>query len=237
MDLRQLLDLCAEHKELYEYVLKTLEVVHKTHIRTEDESKITNKGSSTSEETFTDYKDTNKKQSNKLDTSSASPIGFQKSSSGNSDAKTAHMDLGGPEEKEEEENLILKSGLQHITLKQALNASSSRFRDHMPLLPRPMEWGDFVEAAYALKTDLHISQSSWANACVTLGRTGAAICVLLTDRAATRDQDAVTNPAGYFKAMINRAQTGELKLHQSIFGILKREDNDNVSKGEGAQNA
>jgi replication initiation protein RepC len=93
----------------------------------------------------------------------------------------------------------------------------------MPIDPRPMNWNDFIEASYKLKADLHISQQAWANACTVLGRTGASICVLLTDHATQRADDPVLKPAGYFNAMINRAINGELKLHNSIFGILKRE--------------
>ncbi|MCP4933907.1 MAG: hypothetical protein GY927_06790, partial [bacterium] len=66
--------------------------------------------------------------------------------------------------------------------------------------------------------------NSWSHACVTLGRTGAAICLLLTDQACMRADDPVKNPAGYFNAMINRAKSGDLHLHKSIFGILKREE-------------
>jgi hypothetical protein len=120
--------------------------------------------------------------------------------------------------------VILATGLQHITMKQALNAASSRFKDHIPVGARPMCWNDLVEAAYALKRELGISQKSWADACLTLGRSGAAVCVLLTDNATQREDNPVTKPAAYFYAMINRAHAGELHLHNSIFGILKKED-------------
>jgi replication initiation protein RepC len=118
--------------------------------------------------------------------------------------------------------------LQHITLKQALNASSDRFKDHIPLEQRAMNWHDVVTAAYSLKGELHISQNAWSHACVTLGRTGAAICLLLTDQATQRADDPVRKPAGYFNAMINRAKSGELHLNKSIFGILKREDGSEI---------
>ena len=120
--------------------------------------------------------------------------------------------------------MILKTGLQHITLKQALNAASSRFRDHMPMPSRAMTFNDFVEAAYKLKSELGISQNSWGRACVVLTRVGAAMCLLLADQAAQRSKDRVKNPAAYFNAMINRARVGELHLHKSIFGLLKREE-------------
>ena len=93
----------------------------------------------------------------------------------------------------------------------------------MPMHNRPMCWNDFVEAAYKLKSELSISQNSWANACAILGRNGAAICLLLTDQAQQREHKPVIKTGAYFNAMINRAKDGELHLHNSIFGILKKE--------------
>ena len=119
--------------------------------------------------------------------------------------------------------MILQTGLQHITLKQALNASSEKFRNHMPMEARPMNWNDFVSAAYAMKGELFISQASWGRACGLLGRTGAAICLLLTDQAQQREIKPVQKTGAYFNAMINRAKEGELHLHNSIFGILQKE--------------
>ncbi|MCP4328176.1 MAG: hypothetical protein GY791_07050 [Alphaproteobacteria bacterium] len=128
------------------------------------------------------------------------------------------MDKKSPKE------IILATGLQHITLKQALNAASSRFRDYIPLEPRPLNWSDMVEAAYKLRPALHISQKSWVEACTLLGRTGATICLLLTDHAMGRDENPVTKPGAYFYAMLNKAKAGELRLHSSIFGILKKDE-------------
>jgi hypothetical protein len=233
-----------EHQELYNHVLSLLE----TNNLTLDDNvpskslgavytdKETNKESSKSAKNVAYYKYTNKQPSNKLDTSKAVAQNLQGGSKRCLEDKTERVEPGErpkgrvksqnsqPKEAQAQpESLILETGLQHITLKQALNASSERFRENMPIDPRPMNWNDFIEASYKLKADLHISQQAWANACTILGRTGASICVLLTDHATKRADDPVLKPAGYFNAMINRAKTGELKLHNSIFGILKRE--------------
>ncbi|MCP4330997.1 MAG: hypothetical protein GY791_21645, partial [Alphaproteobacteria bacterium] len=104
------------------------------------------------------------------------------------------------------------------------NAASSRFREYIPLEPRPLNWSDMVEAAYKLRPTLHISQKSWVEACALLGRTGATICLLLTDQATLRDENPVTKPGAYFYAMLNKAKAGELRLHSSIFGILKKDE-------------
>ena len=117
----------------------------------------------------------------------------------------------------------LQAGLQHITGKQALNACSERFKAHIPMQRRPMNWDDIVEAAYRLRPTLRISQQSWADACITLGREGAAICLLIADQATLREKNPVLKPAGYFASMIVRGKKGELNLHNSIFGLLKRD--------------
>lgn len=227
MGLSSLLELSAKHKTLYEAILSMVKDVQIDPIETDQIPLIVNKSSSKSADLFTHNNYTNKKQSNKLDTSKATAQSFQKSSNEDFEDKQGITEQAEPkeakEDKPEEENPILQTGLQHITLKQALNAASERFRNHIPMNNRAMEWGDFVEAAYNLKGELNISQQSWANACVVLGRGGAAICLLLTDQAAQREQKRVEKPAAYFNAMIKRAKTGDLKLHSSIFGILKRE--------------
>lgn len=119
---------------------------------------------------------------------------------------------------------ISDTGIQHITIQQALGAASGRFLENMPISKQPVSWADIVEAAYRLRRELGISQRFWGEACVVMGRTGAAISVLLTDHAMQRGHNRVRKPAGYFQAMVNRATVGELHLHKSIFGILSREN-------------
>lgn len=223
MELQTLLDLSAKHKKLYEDILSMVKPVQRDPIEPQETHSIVSKCSSLSDQSFTHYNYTNKKQSNKLDTSKAEAQRFQKSSNEDFEDKGVSTEQAEPDQVSEEDNSILQTGLQHITLKQALNAASERFRNHLPMANRSMEWGDFVEAAYNLKGELDISQQSWANACVVLGRGGAAICLLLTDQAAQRELKPVKKPAAYFNAMIKRSKTGDLKLHSSIFGILKRE--------------
>ena len=219
-----------EHKELHVMVISILEEYSQVQEESIVELKETKKGSSKSDQIDTHYKYTKKQLSNKLDTSRDKLNCFQKNSSQSSVDKIQATEQIDKLQKQETEsdNIHTQCGLQHITLKQALNVASNRFKDHMPLESRPMNWHDFVETAYLLKADLHISQNSWSYACVTLGRTGAAICLLLTDQATQRANNPVKKPAGYFNAMINRAKSGELHLNKSIFGILKREDSSEV---------
>jgi hypothetical protein len=217
MGLEILRTLLETHKALHEDILAQVPAA-----QTQDETNtMSQKESSTDDSHVVTYKYSTQEPSNKLDTCKAPPKNFQEKCS---QSPAQQTDGAGEAEKTEtpQENLITQTGLQHITLKQTLNAASDRFRAHIPLAQRAMSWMDIIEAAYRIRSELHISQQFWAQACSVLGRSGAAICVLLTDQATQRAKDPVTKPAAYFKAMIGRAHSGDLHLHKSIFGILKQ---------------
>ncbi len=128
----------------------------------------------------------------------------------------------GGSEPNTEEDIILSTGLQHITLKQALNAASETFRSYIPHAQRPMNWSDIVEAAWKRRQSLRISQSLWAEACEVLGRTGAAVAILIVDQAADREDRPVKIPAAYLRAMVSRARNGQLNLQASVFAWMKK---------------
>jgi hypothetical protein len=217
MGIETLKTLLESHKDLHGQMMADLP---KTEPQEASQTpQITHKESSLDDSEVVHYKQTTQEPSNKLDTRDrASPNCFQERRSQTSVNQT---DGAGEADKT---NIITQTGLQHITLKQALNAASDNFRAHIPLSQRAMDWNDVIEAAYRVRKDLHISQHFWAEACEALGRSGAALCILLTDQATQREDNPVTNPPAYFIAIIKRAHTGILNLHNSIFGILKREE-------------
>ena len=232
MDLQSLRSLLEGHKELHTTILSYVKAnmpqsTEKQIVKTGITEVETRKMSPLNDQNVTHYKYTNNLQSNKLDTCSAPTsselISYQESPGSTPGENKDRTEQTDSSQSSEERSPAILSGLQHITHKQALNAASERFRAHIPMEPRPMNWNDLVEAAYKLKSELDISQQSWANACVTLSRSGAAICLLLTDQAALREKDPVRNPAAYFNAMIGRSKTGKLNLQNSIFAILKRD--------------
>ncbi|QDS97048.1 plasmid replication protein RepC [Adhaeretor mobilis] len=203
LDLAAMRTLLAQHESLLNALtvamgLKTAQI--KERPQHASIAKETVKGSCPSEQKFVHYKSTN--QSSK-DSGSRTDKGLQESV-----AEGPVVD-----------DPVSSSGLAHMTLAMATGAASERLRARMP---RKAEWGDLVEAAYQLRYELAISQASWASACALLGRTGAAVCLLVTDRATLRDDDPVKSPAAYFRGMVNRAERGELRLHRSVFGLLER---------------
>jgi replication initiation protein RepC len=115
---------------------------------------------------------------------------------------------------------VASTAMEHVTLGMALGAASERFA---AILPTDPGWQDVVEAAYTVRRELGISQASWAEACRVLGRSSAAVCLLVADRAALREADPVRTPPAYFRGMVQRAERGELRLCRSLFGLLKRD--------------
>ncbi len=214
-------ELLCKHKHLHAELL----VIFEQGANMNNNPSETSKTSSRSEENCTHNKVTIKKPFIEMNTSSPAVNSFQESSSRFEEIQTGRAkqkeDQEAPPSKEE---LILSTGLQHITLKQALNASSEEFKAHIPMEKRAMIWYDMVEAAFKRKTEVNISQSAWGRACSELTREGAAICVLLTDQGMNREKNPVRKPGAYFNAMIKRAGEGKLNLHKSIMGLLKLEE-------------
>lgn len=241
MDLIALRELLDKHKHLHEMLsAKVLEHDQKA-LKCANNTKLSEKDSSRDDSNDVHYKYTNKKQLNKLSTSRTSPSFLQE---GVAEPSQRQFDIGAKgegskrnereEESSDDQSTILSTGLQHITLKQLLNISSDRLKAQLPVEPRPMNASDFVEAAYRLNRTLGISQNSWGHACMTLSRIGAAVCVILTDQANLREENRVMKPGAYFNTMVNRAKSGDLKLHKSVMGMIRRandiELNDNLDK-------
>ena len=198
-EMRILLD---RHSSLHSQLLDRVEDETAKSIQATDEPflpKETANGSSTSETEFAHYKYTTQP----INICSLKDTCFQES----------------VVEPSEPNDLVSATGLQHITLRQALLAASDRFLGYLPLKSGSTNWNDVVEAAYQLRKDLRISQQSWSEACGLLGRVGAAVCVLVTDQAMQRHDDPVRQPAAYFRGMIRKARVGDLRLHSSIYGI------------------
>jgi replication initiation protein RepC len=202
LDLETMRTLLARHQSLHNAILeamgvgeaKTLEAIPRRSI-----AEKTDEGTCTSEPEFAHYKYTTLKI--KKDSSRADE-GLQGS-------------VAAPPEASDP---VTSSGLAHISLGMAIAAASERLQQ---LLPPEPTWPDLIEAAYRLRTPLGISQASWGEACEVLGRTGAALCLLVTDRATERTENAVEKPAAYFRGMVNKSKGAELRLHNSVFGLLK----------------
>ena len=78
-------------------------------------------------------------------------------------------------------------------------------------------WPEIIEAADWLRDEMGISQTSWGEACVTMGRAAAAVSVAVVS---TRPPVYFRkSPGAYFHGMISRAKTGELQLGRTLWGM------------------
>ena len=229
MPLAQLRTLLARHRELHSEILTLVgagTTQQKQGSQRPEFGKRPTPSSPRDANNFVPNKSTTQQSSDESDIGSRAGASFQESVVEPSAHQRETERRGTSPESIEEgtvcgEALILATGLQHITLRQVLTAMSDRFREQLPIAPRPANWPDVVEAAYRLRPQLQISQQKWREACGLLGRTGAAVCLLLTDRATQRADDPVRKPAAYFWAMVERARGGELRLHSSVLGLIE----------------
>jgi len=230
MHIDALRSLSAEHRECYEGLQKAMQ----RQLQPQSPASLSEEKTPVDEQKFVSIYSTNQKPSDKSDTCNPSDNAFQKNVKRSaavhpqhrSQRKIAKWAAGADRTQDFEqvgsEKPSAASGLDHVTWKQVLNAASDRFRAHIPVHNRPLDWKDLVEAAYGLLPELGVNKSAWVEACTVLGTTGAALCVLITDHATLREKDRVLNPGGYLRSMTRKAQQGELYLHRSIFGILNK---------------
>jgi replication initiation protein RepC len=80
-------------------------------------------------------------------------------------------------------------------------------------------WADIVEAADRLRQQLGISRSAWIDACQAMGRYQAATAVAVI----AAKGKTIRSPGGYLRGMVGRAQTGELHLSNSVWGLARRD--------------
>ena len=230
MSLETLREIAVEHKECHESLQQALQ----DQSPVEKSVSIPKIKTPEGEQKFTHIYNTNQRPSDKSDTCNPEDNAFRESVTRPSEVHPRHRSPGKTARRaggeHQEGNLTqggrekppVTAGLDHVTWKQVLNAASDRFRAHIPVHNRPLDWKDLVDAANGLLPELGINTSAWNEACTVLGTTGAALCVLITDHAALREKDRVRNPGGYLRSMTRKAQRGELHLHRSIFGILNK---------------
>lgn len=213
MGLETLLEMLEEHKAL----LFEVESLTESLAECEQSCALSQECSSTDALKGVHIYSTTKNPSDKSDTSSHPDISFQKSV-----AESTEQDIQDRDGGKSGDDASPSVKYPDVTLKQILNAASNRFLDKMPIEPRPMNERDFVEAAFRLLPDLGIHRSAWGEACDSLGRLAAAICIVIIDQKMNLPENQIRNPGGYLRAMVKRAKSGELNLHASIFGLLKR---------------
>lgn len=81
-------------------------------------------------------------------------------------------------------------------------------------------WPDIVEAADWLRHELQVPQHGWSEACLAMGREGAAVSVaLISTKSSSQIRVA---PGAYLYGMIKAAKSGTLNLERSFWGACQR---------------
>jgi replication initiation protein RepC len=226
MDIKDLRTLLEAHKDLYDVLMNTLEGTSPAL----KEAQLSHEYTSKDEQQFAHIDNTNKTKYDKSYNSSSKSIEASEGSVVDPRSSKPHNDApvtlskGEISDSKEQWRAAISEELGRISWKQVLNACSDRFKQQFPIHDRPLAWSDIVDAAAGMLPTLGISKSAWWEACGTLGRHGAAICIMVIDQKtqAADLADRVRNPGGYLREMTARAKKGELNLHGSVFGLLKR---------------
>ena len=118
---------------------------------------------------------------------------------------------------------IADSGVQHISMGNALAIASRQFKSYIPDIEN-CNWRDITEAAEYSCHDLGINRSAWVDAVAVMGRNAAAIAVLIIDVNKNHPTHPIKSAGGVLRGMTIAAEDDKLHLHRSIFGILQREN-------------
>jgi replication initiation protein RepC len=113
------------------------------------------------------------------------------------------------------------TGIEQLTLEQVYRAASPRFQG-MVDADGSVEWKDMIQAAQRLYPALGIHSSAWAEACLEIGSSAAAVCILIAERRMTDPEQPVRSPGGFLRGCLKKARSGDLHLVQSVFGLVAR---------------
>lgn len=109
-------------------------------------------------------------------------------------------------------------GMDHLNPTMAMHAMGAAFKHHLPTGYDGFGWHEIIQAAEKMLPLLRIKEHVWREACGTLGRTGAALCILIADARCHE----INSYSGFLRACVKKAENGELNLHKSIFGLMKK---------------
>ncbi|SER95078.1 Replication protein C C-terminal region, partial [Pseudovibrio axinellae] len=119
---------------------------------------------------------------------------------------------------------FLNSGIEHITLKQILACSSPMLREMISNASKAggSDWTALIKAAKLAASFLGISTPAWQEACDKLGASAAATIIVIAERRSTDPTTPINSYGGFVRGCLAKAETGNLHLHKSVFGLLAK---------------
>jgi len=115
-----------------------------------------------------------------------------------------------------------ETGLDHVTIEMAMAAAPEDWRRELAA-SGTVTWSAFVAVAHSRCVLLGVNADAWHCAVAVLGRSGAAILVMIADANHVERGGAVRSAGGWVRAVTRRAQLGEANLCRSVFGLLAKE--------------
>ncbi|QND44366.1 plasmid replication protein RepCa2 (plasmid) [Rhizobium lusitanum] len=144
--------------------------------------------------------------------SKAAEMAFEKKPA--ADDGTKQSNLGAREGRDPDtiQGEILGSvsiGLLQVGCREAQVMISTRFDN----------WSSLGRAGETLRRMIGLSEAGWADGRAKVGLYGASAILAIVLEKSLRDPEQISRPAGYFRAMIDRAVEGKLNLERSLFGL------------------
>ncbi|MGH0004779.1 replication initiation protein RepC [Pseudovibrio ascidiaceicola] len=120
--------------------------------------------------------------------------------------------------------VLLRSGIEHITLKQVLACASPMLRDMIRNASKSggADWDSVIQAATLAAGYLGISKPAWQEACSKLGSSAAATLIVIAERRSTDPNTSINSYGGFVRGCLAKAQAGDLHLQKSVFGLLSK---------------
>ncbi|MGH0004696.1 plasmid replication protein RepC [Pseudovibrio ascidiaceicola] len=120
--------------------------------------------------------------------------------------------------------VLLRSGIEHITLKQVLACASPMLRDMIRNASKSggADWDSLIQAATLAAGYLGISKPAWQEACSKLGTSAAATLIVIAERRSTDPNTSINSYGGFVRGCLAKAQVGDLHLQKSVFGLLSK---------------
>lgn len=120
------------------------------------------------------------------------------------------------------------TGIHHVRFEQVMAIAS-------PLMAQMIvdeagqgraNWSALDRAAATAAGYLGVNASLWSRMRAEIGPAAAALSIVIAERRITDPNNPVNSPGGFVRAMLNRAKTGDLHLHRSVFGLIKRDQSE-----------
>jgi replication initiation protein RepC len=146
--------------------------------------------------------------------SKAAQGAFEKKPAGSAETKQAPSEAGIGRDSETIQGEVLGSvsiGLLQVACREAQSMIGVSFDS----------WSALGRSGESSRRMIGLSEAGWADGRTKVGLYAASAILATVLEKTIRDPDQISKPAGYFRAMIDRAVDGKLNLERSLFGLAE----------------